>query len=207
METENTQVNEETNSQVEETKVETTNENNHAESKEEKGEAGKENTETNGELKAESSKEEIKYDLSLEGLERLKEDDVNALKEFAKQHDLTNEQAKALLNEKNTLLQSVQDELQKAKEDNFKAMEKEALDDPAIGGEKLESNLKLAKLGAEKIGIEGLTEYLDASGLGSNKFIIKTFMQIGEWVSNDSLEMGGKTQGTAKTKAQILYGN
>jgi len=74
-------------------------------------------------------------------------------------------------------------------------------------GTKLPENLALAKTGMEALKIEGLSEYLDASGEGNNPLMVEAFMKIGAAIGEDTFIVGGKGAETGKrSAAEILYG-
>ena len=53
-------------------------------------------------------------------------------------------------------------------------------------GDKLEENLALSKKGMEAIKVDGLSEYLVASGEGNNPLFVEVFMKLGKATSEDT---------------------
>jgi hypothetical protein len=84
--------------------------------------------------------------------------------------------------------------------------ENDAKTDQEIGGELFEENLGVAKLAIEKLGVDGLSEFLVASGAGSHPAIVKAFVKMGRLMKEDNPGSGGPT--TPKTSRDVkLYPN
>lgn len=74
-------------------------------------------------------------------------------------------------------------------------------------GDKLEENLALAKIGMERLKVDGLSKYLVDSGEGNNPLFVEAFMKIGKATSEDTFHSSSSAGASkeAKTDAQVLY--
>ncbi len=97
-----------------------------------------------------------------------------------------------------------------AHQEQVTAWEKEVGEDKEIigdTGDKMDENLAIAKKGMDALKVEGLSELLKTTGLGSHPLVVKAFFRIGNSISEDSFRaggLGGKT-GPKSTK-EIFYG-
>jgi hypothetical protein len=124
--------------------------------------------------------------------------------EIANDKDMsTKDKAQALVD----LQAKLYAEAHQSKLDNWVSVVKDDKKFVGDDGTKLPENLALAKKGMEALGIEGLSEYLDASGEGNNPLMVEAFMKIGASISEDTFIVGGKGAKTdTRTPAQVLYG-
>lgn len=76
-------------------------------------------------------------------------------------------------------------------------------------GTKFDENIALSRKGLDALKIDGLSELLVDSGYGNHPTIVRMFMKIGQWVSEDSFINGSSqvTKESKKTHNQILYPN
>lgn len=74
-------------------------------------------------------------------------------------------------------------------------------------GDKLEESLAMSKKGMEAIKVDGLSEYLVASGEGNNPLFVEVFMKLGKATSEDTFNKGFSTASVEpKSDAEVLYG-
>lgn len=74
-------------------------------------------------------------------------------------------------------------------------------------GDKLEESLAMSKKGMEAIKVDGLSEYLVASGEGNNPLFVEVFMKLGKATSEDTFSKGFSTASVEpKSDAEVLYG-
>lgn len=191
-------------------------------------EAGK--TEAAAEKKTESEKTETKetetketqaaakvvpekYELKLPEGSVLDAADIEKVSTFAKEQGLTNDQAQAILEQRNDAIASFVDSI---KPDGAKwnqvldGFEQNALADPEIGGskEKLAASAELAKRGQEKFGAPGLLKLLHESGYGSHPEVIRHFRKLGQLTANDKLVLPGAGAATKpKSREEKFYPN
>ncbi len=98
-----------------------------------------------------------------------------------------------------------------AHQEQVTAWEKQVGEDTEIigdTGDKMDENLAIAKKGMDALKIEGLSELLKTTGLGSHPLIVKAFFRVGNSIGEDSFRtggLGGKTE--PKSDAEVLYPN
>lgn len=138
--------------------------------------------------------EPTKYELKSEGL-ILDASQVEKTIAQAKQLGLTNDQAQALLNEKNEALSSYVS----AQQEQLKTKSAEWLEsvkaDKDLGGEKLDQTLgflKEAKEGKYAFIEPELVKILDETGLGNHPLLIKSFVRASKLINEQSSIGGGK---------------
>ena len=78
--------------------------------------------------------------------------------------------------------------------------------DKEFGGEKLMENVSIAKKAIEAFGTPGLSEALEATGVGNHPEIVRFFYRVGKAVGNDKLSFG-KAGGQAPDIAKRLFPN
>lgn len=139
---------------------------------------------------------------SPEGVE-LDTEVLGDLKTLAKEMNLPQAQAQKIVD--------LGVKLQQKQADAWQAqMEKwvgEVKADKDIGGEKLAENLGIARKAIDSFGPPELKELLNSSGLGNHPVLIKTFLNIGKAISEDSFVTANKNAGTKQSLESRLYGN
>lgn len=94
----------------------------------------------------------------------------------------------------------------KAVQEQVAQWEDQVKNDPEIGGDKLPETLATAKRGVEMVGIDGLMEWLDQTGLGSHPMVIKLFHKIGQTLGEaPTVKSKDGAQPEEKSIAEILY--
>lgn len=147
-----------------------------------------------------------KYDLKLPEKSLLKEDAIQSVADFAKANKLTSEEAQALLERESA---QEADRQEKQKEEMNKAKEgwlAEAKADKEIGGEKFKENSELAYNVFSKYGNEEVQKFLDDTGFGDNKHVIRMFAKIGRDMQDAKFVPGGTASGEKKSTAKVLFG-
>lgn len=116
-------------------------------------------------------------------------DVLTAYSEVAKELDLTQKSAQKVLDKVGPALRA-QHEAQVEKVRNEWAETSRA--DPEFGGEKLDTNLTVAKTALDKFGSDGLKQLLSDTGLGNNPEVIRLLFRIGNSISEDSVVSDGR---------------
>lgn len=115
---------------------------------------------------------------------------VDELKAFAKEKNLSQEEAQKLidLGVKNAQQRdaSYRQQIEQAQAQWAEA----SRTDKEFGGDKLTENLAVAKQALEAFGSKELTDMLNESGLGNHPEIIRAFYRVGKAVSEDRLVKG-----------------
>lgn len=128
--------------------------------------------------------------------------DTDAFTAFAKDADLTQDQAQKLLEKMAPAMVARQ---QAAIEQARQQWVSDAKSDKEFGGEKLSENLGVAKKAMEKFGSPELKALLEQSGLGNHPEVIRFFFRAGKAVSEDRV-VTGSARGQA-FDARSLYPN
>ncbi len=124
---------------------------------------------------------------------------------FANDSKFTKEQTQGLVDLQTKLYQA-QAEQHQAKLAGWVSEVKSDKELVGDTGDKLDENLALAKKGMEALKVDGLSEYLDSSGEGSNPIFVRMFTRIGKTISEDSFKTGGVGKEVKeKSAADTLY--
>lgn len=129
---------------------------------------------------------------------------IEAFSEIAKDLNLTQEAANKMLGKMAPLIAERQMEQIEAVQSKW-ADESKA--DKEFGGDKLDENLKIAKVALEKFGSPELSKLLKETGAGNNPEIIRLLYRVGKATGEDKVIPGGQgaPAGDAKSAATILY--
>jgi hypothetical protein len=146
-----------------------------------------------------------KYEFTMPEGVQMDESGVKAFSEFAKDSNLSQDAAQALLSKMApAMAQRQADAVEAARTEwaNLSTADKE------IGGDKLTENLAVAKKALDKFGTPELSKLLNESGLGNHPEIIRVLYRAGKAISEDTF-VGGGGQGKTEpeTVAQRMYPN
>lgn len=161
-----------------------------------KGEETKE-----GKAAAEAAKAPAEYKLTIPDGVEMSDDVVKLYVDEAKELGLTPEQAQKRL-ERDIAAVATRT---KALEDDLKA-------DPVLGGKNLEATLELARKGKEAFLPKDSEEavlingWLNSTGLGNHKALVRAFARLGQLVGEEKLVQGAGGGEGQKTAAEVLYG-
>jgi hypothetical protein len=146
-----------------------------------------------------------KYELSLPEGVQMDESGIKAFSEFAKDINLTQDAAQAMLAKMAPALQSRQNDAMKAAKAGWEA---ESKADAEFGGEKITENVAVAMKALKQFGTPELSKLLNESGLGNHPEIIRAFYRAGKAISEDGTFVNGATSGAGnKSAAQRMYPN
>lgn len=126
---------------------------------------------------------------------------IVAFSDVAKELDLSQDKAQAVLNKMAPVIAARQTEQLQAASDewaNSSRLDKE------FGGDKLNENLGIAKKALEEFASPELKTLLDQSGLGNHPEIIRLLYRAGKAISDDSFVSGRKAT-SEKGDARALY--
>lgn len=161
------------------------------------GEVTKEQSE---EAKPEGAPDQYEFEL---GDVQVDPNSLDAFKEVAKELDLSQDKAQAMLLKMAPAMQARQAELianaQKDWAESSKA-------DKEFGGEKLNENLSIAKKAMDSFGTPELTKLLNESGLGNHPEVIRVFYRAGKAISEDGFVSGSAPTGP-QDPAKRLFPN
>jgi hypothetical protein len=153
-----------------------------------------------------------KYELKLPEKSLLNPTQVEEIKAFAKANNLSNEKAQAFVDHQNSLLANFVSYNNPGGEGWNKQLdswEAESLADPEIGGgnkETLAKNAELSKRVIAKYGGKEISDFLHASGYGSNKSVLRFLGKIAKAMGEDTLVLPGAGPTTKKSIEDVFYG-
>jgi hypothetical protein len=120
---------------------------------------------------------------------------ISSYETVARELDLSQEKAQALIDKVGPALQQQQlarlDAMRTEWEGNSRT-------DKEFGGDKLNENLAVAKTALEKLGTPELRELIDGSGLGNHPEVIRLFYRVGKALSEDTF-VGGRKEGKGQS--------
>jgi hypothetical protein len=162
-----------------------------------------------GEVTEESSEEAKpdgapeQYEFELADL-KVDPDSIDAFKEVARELDLSQDKAQALLSKMVPAMQTRQQALLSQARDNWATASK---GDQEFGGDKLNENLAVAKKAMDAFGTPELTKLLNESGLGNHPEVIRVFFRAGKAISEDGFVRGQGSSDATSDPAKRLFPN
>ena len=182
------------------------------ETSEETKEANSEKVDTQGETEAKDDSknkdndEEVELELSLEGTKYLKEDDVQEVASFAKEHGLSKEVAQGILGQRENLINSVVDNFVQSELKELEQWETELKNDKVLGGDNLSTTLENSKLAftSHEAGKEAL-KILDEHRVVSHPKVVAWLNEVGK-LYKDSDFLNGSQEPAQQKASEILYG-
>jgi hypothetical protein len=145
--------------------------------------------------------EEFKDTVNKEILEQ----ETAKIKEFAKEHNLSDKAAQKLLDDAFAAESSAIKEQEKALNDLYKSWEDGCKSDTEFGGKDLQKNIGIGAKALKKFGSEELTTYLKESKLEKHPEMVRFFYRIGKAMSEGDVLIGGNTQPVTKSVAQRIF--
>lgn len=137
----------------------------------------------------------------------LKQSEIDQIKTYAKEKNLTTEQAQELLMQRHEALNGYVEAKNAEIESIRAAWPDAAKKDPEIGGESFGQNVELAKRAVEKFATPELRQFLDESKMGNHPEVIRVFMRMGKLLAEDKMIMSGANSGgQKKSHEEIFYG-
>lgn len=168
------------------------------------GNAGDKKDGTDDKTRDKDTTAPIEYTFELPEGVTLDEEIGASVKEFAKEKNLTKEEAQKLID----LGVKQRTKEAEAFQQQRETWRESVRTDKEIGGEHLEANLSLAKKAVDAFGTPEAKQLLNESWLGDHPAIIKTFVAIGKAISEDKLVVtGGTPTGDGASIAQRMYPN
>lgn len=156
---------------------------------------------------SEDVKVEIKVsDLKLPDNSALDPKVVDEVVSFAKEQNLTQAQAQAILERENKAY-AAYEQVQKDKLEEISngRWQKEMQEDKEIGGEKFKENVDLAFKAFSKFSTPEFTEIMRSTGLGNHPELNRVFLRIGKAMGNDKILFPEPTQPKPSSIPDRLY--
>lgn len=149
----------------------------------------------------------VEYSLKKPEGSLLSESAVNRVLAYAKQKNLSNDDAQALLNEQSESVMSFTKAQREQHDQIVDNWPKELEKDPEFGGDNYKKNVEIAHRVVKKFGDEQLIKDLNESGYGNYPPLVKFLNRIGKSMSEDQLVLGMTgSPAPKKTAAEVLYG-
>ncbi len=134
--------------------------------------------------------------------------DDAALQEYAKAHNLSQDDTQKLYDLGAKQAQTFVSKLQEAQEARNTEWTNASKADKEFGGDKLGENLSVAKKFLDAHGTPELNKFLVASGLGNHPEMIRLMVRAGKAISEDNAVQGGQPASAGRVDpATALYGN
>lgn len=120
--------------------------------------------------------------------------DLETFTGFAKELNLSQEQAQKLLDRELALRQDIETRVNAEADAAIKGWLEAARADKEFGGEKFDENVAVARKALETFGTPALKAMLDSSGLGNHPEAIRFMYRVGKAISEDKLVLGDRRQ-------------
>lgn len=145
-----------------------------------------------------------KYDFTLPEGAVMDDAGIASFGEFAKDLNLTQDAAQAMLGKLAPAMQARQAQVLS---DTMAQWEAQAKTDKEFGGVKLAENVAVAQKALAQFGSPELNTLLKESGLGNHPEIIRAFYRAGKAIGQDSFVSGQRQTSAAESPAQRMYPN
>ena len=153
--------------------------------------------------------ENVKIELKLSEGSMLTEDDLTKISDYASKKGLSQEEATALLSEKENDLKRGAESHEKKQQELLEVENKKWVEsckaDTEIGGDKYAESAELAKRVCDKFGTPELRKGLDESGLGNFPEFVRLMSRIGRAMDSDKLIIGDQVNKSPKDIASRMY--
>jgi hypothetical protein len=149
---------------------------------------------------------DFKLELNKESL--LDNSNVEDVVSFAKENNLTKDQAQQLLSKQEELLvKYAQSELDKY-EAQLDAWREEVIKDPVMGGDNLKKTTENARRAVKAFGDDQFINLLNETGYGDNPEVVKFLSKIGALMEDDNLILpSAKAERQNKPMHEYFYGS
>jgi ribosome-binding protein aMBF1 (putative translation factor) len=153
--------------------------------------------------------EGAKIELKLSEGSMLTQDDLTKISDYASKKGLSQEEATALLSEKENDLKRGAESHEKKQQELLEVENKKWVEsckaDTEIGGDKYAESAELAKRVVDKFGTPELKKGLDESGLGNFPEFVRLMSRIGRAMDSDKLIIGDQVNKSPKDIASRMY--
>lgn len=148
-----------------------------------------------------------KYELKMPEKSLLEQADLDEVATYAKEKKLSNEQAQALLNEKNQDRAVFHQRLMDKHNQTADAWTDEIKSDPEIGGTKYEESSIFAKKAFDAFAPPGLQKAFAETRLGNHPLLFKWAVRVGRAMSPKTLVSPNANPPKQKAAHDIMYDN
>ena len=149
---------------------------------------------------------EVKLELKLPENSLLDQARVDQIKTFAKEKNLTSDQAQMIVDRENEAMGSYKTAQEKAFSDEKSKWVDEIKSDPEFLGEKFNQSTELAHRAAKHYLTPADLKVLNDTGLGNHPILVRAFHKIGKDMGEDKLILAPPVGPGKKSAAEVLYG-
>jgi hypothetical protein len=151
---------------------------------------------------------DAKYTFETDEDSPLTDEHLSKIAQIAKERNLSNEEAQALVDMQEEAFKGFQSSIEKQVEENTKQWFEDAKNDPEFGKDKFEKSAELAKRVIDRYATDEFKQAVNETGLGNHPELLRLFVRIGNAMSEDSLVLSGSQNTVSeKTAAEIFYNN
>lgn len=151
-----------------------------------------------------------KYEFKVPEGTEISEESLEVYAELAKEMDLTQEAAQALVDKlAPTIVQQQQARVDALKQEWLT----QSKNDKEFGGKELDANLSIAKAARDKFASKEFIDFLENTGVGNHPEMIRMLYRVGQTLKEDSFVDGRSSDGvstgpkTFNEQANLLYPN
>lgn len=156
-------------------------------------------------LEESTEEQEIEYKLALQKETYLDNSNVDSITEFAKEHNLSNDTAQAILNKQDeTIANFIQAEDDK-QEAELKEWRDLVVNDEKLGGSNLNKTVENARRVVERYGDDQFIEVLKETGYGDHPAVVKFLSNLGGLMADDSLVLPNAQEANPKQDWEYFY--
>jgi hypothetical protein len=137
---------------------------------------------------------------------RLSDADMERIASYSKDQGLSKDAAQKLVEQESLARDSFMVSLQAQHQQMVQQWADDVKSDKELGGERFAESAELAKRVVDRFGTDAFRKNLNESGYGNHPEVVRIFARIGKAMAPDSLVLGGKQSGGAKSMADIFYG-
>jgi hypothetical protein len=130
---------------------------------------------------------------------------VEELKAYAKEHNLSKEQAQKILEMQDGLLTGFNNKIVENFNNQIKSWGEEIKADKELGGENLSRSVELAKRAVKEFAGEEFLAELDQTGYGNHPMLFKMLVKIGSELNAKGLVLSNTQSNQPKSLADIFY--
>lgn len=147
-------------------------------------------------------KPDDKIELTLPEGSHLKQEDVDKIASFAKEHGLSKDVAQKLLERESASLASRDQAALDQLAEQSEAWKQEIIADKDFGGEKAAETAQLAHDVAKRFGSETFVSELERTGLGNHPELVRMLARIGRAMSPDKMRGSGIPAGAQRKSTE-----
>lgn len=167
-------------------------------------------TSESSETKSEESKDAKapeKYTFEVDDDSPLSDEHLDRIAAFAREQGLSQEAAQKLADSEAQLLSSFKSKLAEDFTEKTKSWKEAAQADKEIGGADFSRNVEIAKRVVDRFATPEFKKALNEMGFGDHPELLRTFVRIGQKMSEDELVLPSAQKTKPRDMADIFYGS